>query len=105
MKKKDLLNIILIYSVLFIPTVFGKSEAIVFPDIFVSHTSIQVRIWNYTENNIVCSGNIFTYSQRGISEVLSFFDFIPSKMTSFRTLFPRLNHDTLLSLTHSIVCH
>ncbi len=76
----------------------------VYPQIFNMGNSIQVQIFNNTEDNINCSGQIYMNTQSGHMESTYYWDIIRKGGYSMRPFYLINFNDRVLFSSHSIMC-
>jgi hypothetical protein len=81
----------------------GRSNAI-FPQVTNFGTSVQVTIWNHTEGNVTCSGFVNLSYANGQRQSENVFEYIPSRMTSYRTIYGQQFGERIVMVDHSIFC-
>jgi hypothetical protein len=64
---------------------------------------VDLQIQNFTPRNMSCSGPVFLNTARG-NETHFVNEFVWSRMTSFRTIYPFRFNDRIIHAHHSIRC-
>ena len=80
------------------------SQANVFPQLINMGNSVQVQIFNNTQDNLRCSGNVFMTTQLGNSETRFYMDFINKNGFSMRNFYLMNFNDRVNFSYHSIYC-
>lgn len=76
----------------------------VYPQIFNMGNSIQVQIFNNTQDNINCSGQVYMNTQSGHMESTYYWDIIRKGGYSMRPFYLINFNDRVLFASHSIYC-
>ncbi len=81
----------------------GRSSAI-FPQVTNYGTSVQVTIWNHTDRNVTCSGFVNLTYANGQRHSENVFEYIPSRITSYRTIYGQQIGERIMMVDHTIFC-
>ncbi len=76
----------------------------IFPQVTNYGTSVQVTIWNHTDRNVTCSGFVNLSYANGQRYTESVFEYVPSRFTSYRTIYGQQFGERIVMVDHSIFC-
>lgn len=76
---------------------------VVYPNVYNSGYSVQVRVWNNENRSVHCSGYINMTTDQG-RDSKYFSDLVSPRMTSYRTVYPSRINTRILSVSHNIFC-
>lgn len=96
--KLAILGLMLSFSAL------AKTNTSVFPQVSNYGSSVEVRIYNYTDRPVSCSGSIYMTTQLSGNRTEYYFNMISAGFNDWRTYrLPNLS-DRVISVYHSITC-
>jgi hypothetical protein len=85
--------------------IFAKTTSIVFPRVYSLGSRVEIEVWNYTDTNVFCSGPVYMVLESGATQFENYFDFIPARFSSFRSLYVRDLKNPVRFVHHGIWCH
>ena len=100
--KKLIVGIFLAFSFSSLASI-EESEAYVYPNVVNYGYSIQVQIWNTTDNVVRCSGYLNYRTDKG-PESRFFTEIVSPRMNSYRMIYPNYLNSRILNVDHSIFC-
>ncbi len=84
--------------------VHAASASAIFPRVTNLGTSVQVSIWNHTDRYVTCSGFVNLGYANGQRSSESVFESIPSRITSYRTIYGQPFGERIVMVDHSLFC-
>ncbi len=84
---------------------FTKPESVIFPQLYNFRYSVQVNVWNTSDQYVGCSGFIWMSTQNGFRDSAYYFDYVPGHFNTFKNIYVRRGDDRIVSFSHSIMCN
>lgn len=98
-------NLFLCISILVSGSVSAAADITVFPNVYNYGGRAEVQVWNHTDKTIRCSGWVDLRLESGRSESDYYFDTVPPRSNSYRSVYPRNFQDRIRFVSHSIFCN
>ena len=83
---------------------FANEKSAAYPQLNVWPNSVEVRIWNTSQNDIQCSGSIFIYTQQNRFKSEYFNRIIPARQHAYQRFHNWYPQDAYRNAHHSIFC-
>ena len=100
MKKTALAACLLVSSI-----ALAQPDGVIFPQVYNFGYSVQVNVWNTTDQYVNCSGFLFMTTQNGFRDSQYYFDYVPPRFNSFKQIYVRRGDDRIISVSHSVMCN
>lgn len=97
-------KIILALALTMSASAFAEKVSSIWPRVYNNGSSVQVQIWNHTDQYVTCSGSIWMRTEKGNSYSEYLFDSVMPRFTAYRSFYARDFNDRIVSADHSIFC-
>lgn len=84
---------------------FAEKASLVYPQVYNFGSSVQVNVWNTTNQNVWCSGTVNMTTDKGQMESQYYNEFVSANFNSYRMIYPRQFGVRIVSVFHSIYCN
>lgn len=82
----------------------AEVDTAVFPRVYNFGSNIQIEVWNNTDQNVYCSGTIYTTTRSGRRDTHFYSEMIYARSTRYRNIYNRDMRDRFVSVFDSIFC-
>ncbi len=95
---------IIALSLMVSASAFAETATVIFPRVYSWGNRVEVDIWNHSDRDVTCSGPIYMTLQSGATQFDSYYDWVPARMSRYRSIYARDFNDPIRSVSHSIWC-